>query len=130
MTDRRSEPSIAEIAALTARLRALSAAGAAADPAERERFLAGKHALLARIAAATADTGHATREEHALDRDGPPDRADGTSPSTEAECGEIAVRLAAVRARVAADDAGADSCLGAPPDHDGLDDPDTAGWAR
>ncbi len=47
-TDR---PSVAEIAALTARLRALSNAGAAADPAERARFLADKDALLDRISA-------------------------------------------------------------------------------
>jgi hypothetical protein len=45
-------PSTAEIAALTARLRALSNAGVAADPAERARFLADKDALIARISAA------------------------------------------------------------------------------
>ena len=44
-------PSVAEIAALTARLRALSNAGPDADPQERARFLADKDALLARIAA-------------------------------------------------------------------------------
>jgi hypothetical protein len=44
-------PSVAEIAALTARLRALSNAGPDADPQERARFLAEKDALLARIAA-------------------------------------------------------------------------------
>ena len=47
-------PSVAEIAALTARLRALSNAGPDADPQERARFLADKDALLARIAAAGA----------------------------------------------------------------------------
>ena len=47
-------PSIAEIAALTARLRALSNAGAAADPAERARFLADKDRLIDRISAASS----------------------------------------------------------------------------
>ena len=47
-------PSIAEIAALTARLRALSNAGAAADPAERARFLADKDRLMDRISAASS----------------------------------------------------------------------------
>src|SRR5690349_17671032 len=51
-------PSIAEIAALTARLRALSNAGPGADPQERARFLADKDALLARIAAQEPDPGH------------------------------------------------------------------------
>lgn len=45
-------PSIAEVAALTARLRALSNAGTAADPVVRARFLADKDALIDRIAAA------------------------------------------------------------------------------
>lgn len=47
-------PSIAAIAALTARLRALSDAGCAADPAELDRFLADKHELLDRITAGEA----------------------------------------------------------------------------
>jgi hypothetical protein len=47
--DRPAAPSVAEIAELTARLRALSAAGSAADPAERAAFLADKQALLDRI---------------------------------------------------------------------------------
>jgi hypothetical protein len=47
-------PSTAEIAALTARLRALSDAGAAADPAQRARFLADKDRLLDRISAASS----------------------------------------------------------------------------
>ncbi len=42
-------PTVAEIAALTARLRRLSVAGRDADPAERAAFLADKDALLARI---------------------------------------------------------------------------------
>lgn len=41
--------SVAEVAALTARLRALSAAGADVDEGERDQFLADKRALLARI---------------------------------------------------------------------------------
>jgi hypothetical protein len=47
-------PSLAEIVALTARLRALSHAGAAADPVERARFLADKDALMDRISAASS----------------------------------------------------------------------------
>ena len=42
-------PSIAEIAALTARLRTLSQAGRDADPVEVDRFLADKRELLDRI---------------------------------------------------------------------------------
>ncbi len=49
-----STPSTAEIATLTARLRALAAAGAAADPAERAQFLADKDRLLDRISAASS----------------------------------------------------------------------------
>jgi hypothetical protein len=49
-TPRNNTPSVAEVAALTARLRALTAAGRDADPAERAAFLADKDALLARIA--------------------------------------------------------------------------------
>ena len=56
-------PTMAEIAALTARLRELSNAGAAADADERARFLADKDALIARITAAArhADTAHDDR---------------------------------------------------------------------
>ena len=50
--DETGTPSVAEIAALTARLRALSAAGAAADPAERVAFLADRDALINRITTA------------------------------------------------------------------------------
>lgn len=50
-------PSIQEIADLVARLRALSAAGASGDAAERAAFLADKDALLARIAAADKRRG-------------------------------------------------------------------------
>ena len=53
--DRTDEPSVAEIAALTARLRELSSIGAAADPAERAAFLADKDALIARVIAASDD---------------------------------------------------------------------------
>lgn len=49
--DRPAPPSVAEIAALTARLRQLSTAGARADADERAAFLADKEALLDRIAA-------------------------------------------------------------------------------
>ncbi|MBW0091516.1 hypothetical protein I4I73_13025 [Pseudonocardia sp. KRD-184] len=43
------QPSVAEIAALTRRLRELSTPGRAVDPGEWAAFLAGKDALLARI---------------------------------------------------------------------------------
>lgn len=42
-------PSVAEVAALTRRLRELSTPGRAVDPEERAAFLADKDALLARI---------------------------------------------------------------------------------
>jgi hypothetical protein len=42
-------PTVSEIAELTARLRRLTRAGASADPAEREGFLAAKREILARI---------------------------------------------------------------------------------
>ena len=48
-SDRRGV-SIAEVAALTARLRGLTAPGSDADDGERERFLIDKRELLARIA--------------------------------------------------------------------------------
>ena len=44
-----SPPTLAEIAAFTRRLRALSAAGSDADPVELAAFLADKAALFARI---------------------------------------------------------------------------------
>jgi len=50
-------PSVAEIAALTRRLRELSTAGRSADPAARAAFLADKQALLARIDPARIDPG-------------------------------------------------------------------------
>src|SRR5690348_14839286 len=53
-------PTVAEIAALIVRLHALQDAGAAADPAERARFLADKHTLLERITA-TEPAPDATR---------------------------------------------------------------------
>lgn len=49
-------PSVREIAALTARLRELSALGRDADPAERAAFLADKDALIARITATAANS--------------------------------------------------------------------------
>lgn len=53
---RPARPTVREIAALTARLRELSARGAGADPAERAAFLADKDALIDRITAALPDT--------------------------------------------------------------------------
>jgi hypothetical protein len=60
-------PSVREIASLTARLRALSTPGLAADPDERAVFLADKDALLARITdttncAAPPGAGDATHQ--------------------------------------------------------------------
>ena len=73
-------PTIVEVAALTRRLRALSARGRHADPAERAAFLADKDALLARI----TDTG--VRAEQAggeLHRhDAHPDRPAPTDQTT------------------------------------------------
>jgi hypothetical protein len=56
-------PSVAEIAALTRRLRALSAAGRTADPDERAAFLADKAALLARIPATSPATSDDPKED-------------------------------------------------------------------
>lgn len=56
MNPSNDRPTIAEIAALTRRLRELSAQGRDADPAERAAFLAEKDALLARIVDTDADT--------------------------------------------------------------------------
>jgi hypothetical protein len=140
-TNTSGAPSLAEIAALTARLRALSAAGATADELERAAFLADKQELLDRIVAAEPDPANAqgrTRHtHHALIRPahGPPGlyagasrgdpaaewalmpaemregidaRHDGLAHADEPD--ELAVRIAALRARVDAQDA------------DGLDD--------
>jgi hypothetical protein len=57
-------PSIREIAELTARLRRLSAAGRAADPAERAAFLADKDALTARIQTATRTAAVPVQDEY------------------------------------------------------------------
>lgn len=62
--DRPAEPTVAEIAALTARLRMLSTQGRNADPAERAAFLADKDALLARIPGAEPTTPDRTGELH------------------------------------------------------------------
>jgi predicted RNA-binding Zn ribbon-like protein len=51
-TPQPEQPSIREIADLTARLQRLSAAGRDADPADRVAFLADKDALIARITTA------------------------------------------------------------------------------
>lgn len=63
--DYRDPPTIAEIAELTARLRRLSALGAAADDRELAAFLADRDALLARIDDALV--GHDPRETYADD---------------------------------------------------------------
>lgn len=52
-------PTVAEIAALTARLRDLSARGWDVDPAERTAFLADRDALMARISNGPDETGPA-----------------------------------------------------------------------
>lgn len=70
-------PSVAEIAALSRRLRELSAQGRDADPTERAAFLADKDALLARIALARdADTyvGAEETAEQRHDHRVPPNR--------------------------------------------------------
>jgi len=51
-----SRPTVREIAALTARLRYLTASGRDVDAAERAAFLADKHALIERITAAAERT--------------------------------------------------------------------------
>lgn len=73
--NRDGRPTIAEVAALTRRLRELSAQGRDADPAERAEFLAEKDALLARIADAGPGSDQALHQHRAhLDRtDGPDD---------------------------------------------------------
>ena len=67
-----AKPSVAEIAALTRRLRELSIPGRAVDPRERAAFLADKDALIARItdthprprcAGQTVDDDPARREQ-------------------------------------------------------------------
>ncbi|WP_300010946.1 hypothetical protein [Pseudonocardia sp.] len=70
-------PTIAEVAALTRRLRELSAQGRAADPAERAAFLAEKDALLARIVDADSSLDRELHRHGAqLNRtDGPDDVA-------------------------------------------------------
>lgn len=55
--NRDGRPTIAEIAALTRRLREVSAQGRDADPVERAAFLAEKDALLARIVDSDAGPG-------------------------------------------------------------------------
>lgn len=65
--DHTAEPTVAEIAALTARLRDLSHRSALASDAERAAFVADKDALLARIAKqhwALDDEGSAVWHEH------------------------------------------------------------------
>lgn len=71
--NRDDRPTIAEVAALTRRLRELSMQGHDADPAERAEFLAEKDALLARIADAGPGSDQALHQHRAhLDRtDGP-----------------------------------------------------------
>lgn len=60
---RPAAPSVREIAALTARLRAISTLGRAVAPAERAQFLADKDALIARITAADTDRSRAAVRE-------------------------------------------------------------------
>lgn len=73
--NRDGRPTIAEVAALTRRLRELSVRGPDAAPAERAEFLAEKDALLARIADAGPGSDQALHQHRAhLDRaDGPDD---------------------------------------------------------
>ncbi|MBN9102337.1 MAG: hypothetical protein J0I49_30195 [Pseudonocardia sp.] len=75
--DRPTPPSVREIAALTARLRELSARGRDVDEADRAAFLVDKDALLARIPHAATD-GRAPHIHAAIiDRSEPPATVDG-----------------------------------------------------
>jgi hypothetical protein len=69
-------PTIAEVAALTGRLRELSGPGRGADPVLRAAFLADKHALLARISDSRHDTVPAAGADRA-------DRAGGGGHARE-----------------------------------------------
>lgn len=81
-------PTVAEVAALTARLRRFTAAGAGADQAEREAFLADKHALLDRIAASERA---ATRSNRDVDDGGrPPLHAHTAQLHRQAAAGDAA----------------------------------------
>lgn len=77
MNPSNNRPTIAEVAALTRRLRELSMQGRDTDPAERAAFLADKDALLARIA--DSDAGLASDRDlhqhraHLVRTDGPDD---------------------------------------------------------
>lgn len=105
--DRPDIPTMREITDLLTRLRAVSGRGAGADPTERAAFLADKHALIARIEAAQADTGRETSA-------GPPDRlrmpqqqrADAVArlaqPLPPDDPAEIAARITELRTRIAA----------------------------
>jgi len=134
--NRDDRPTIAEIAALTRRLRELSAQGRDADPVERAGFLAEKDALLARIV--DSDAGPAPdRELHRhrahLNRTDGPDEvvfdADDSQwlhpggsarldlphpdalppweqPARGVDPTELAARAAALREQISVDDAG------------------------
>ncbi len=77
-------PTLAEIAALTARLHVLSTTGAAADPAERAAFVADKDALIARITATEQadDSTQARAEAGGYALVGPSARTWRTDPAT------------------------------------------------
>lgn len=100
--DRTGSPSVQEIAALTGRLRALSAA----DESVRAEFLADKDALLARIAAARDDEPPGDlempqwmREQAALAE---AERAAGRGPQVRPDDpAALAQRVSVLRARVA-----------------------------
>lgn len=80
MAARDDTPSIREIAELTRRLRALTAAGRDADPTERSAFLADKAALLGRIEAANRAGSDDARAEE-LARQAPLHLIDGDDES-------------------------------------------------
>jgi hypothetical protein len=73
-----SPPTLAEIAAFTRRLRALSAAGPDADPAELARFLADKAALFARIPDPEPPDQPDTEPPDTDDQDSDDDTPDGS----------------------------------------------------
>jgi len=66
-SNRTTTPSVREIAALTARLRELSARGRDADPAARAAFIADKDALIARITASSTTEDRLWGASHSVD---------------------------------------------------------------
>ena len=118
MTADNVSPSVREIAALTARLRQLTAAGRTPDPVEDERFLADKRELLDRIAA--------SREDGTTDVD-EPELGCGYTRSAADAAGELAAEgrsIEQANAMVAAYLDDVSERVGVPVHRWGLDDTD------